>query len=441
MAGPSDPRSTGLLAAAMEGFEELPPPPPPVNRSGMATPAYTPAAEGPLPTVPAEDPAPTSLPDANPAPAPEEYHAEGPLHHGWQDEPIGPVPRLWASGEYLLWWFKDAPLPFPLITTGGTDGIAGTPGVQVVEGGSNGVGFQTQSGFKVSVGVANCTSILGVEADGFYFPKNTTTLTVGSPTGAMTIARPVFNTATGAETALLVAQPNAFAGSVQVRASTILGGGEVNGILSVGTCEWCGVDFLFGLRYLDLDERLDIDQSSTQVGTGVGTLNPALLLPGPGSIRDSFHTRNEFAGGQIGLQRESRIGKAYLLLTAKAALGDTHQMTDVLGASGVGTPGGLLAVASNSGHDHRDTITVVPEGEFTLGYQVTNNIRLYAGYTFLYWSSVIRPGDVMNRNINPAQVPSSSTFGSGALPGQPGRVNNQADFWAQGLNFGLALRY
>jgi len=128
-------------------------------------------------------------------------------------------------------------------------------------------------------------------------------------------------------------------------------------------------------------------------------------------------------------------------VTAKAALGSTHEITDVLGASGAGTPGGLLAVPSNSGHDNRDEFTVVPEGSLTVGYQVTDKMRLYAGYSFLYWSSVIRPGDLLEHGINPAEVPSSPAFGSGALPGQPPRQNNQADFWAQGFNFGLALRY
>jgi hypothetical protein len=433
---PYDPQRAGLMAAALDGFQELPPAPPPVDRSGMATPAYPPF-EAP-PAGPAPEPPPVSLPDATPPPAPEDHHEEEPAPSCCAP-PAERVPRLWASGEYLLWWFKDAPLPVPLVTTGGSDGVLGSPGVQIADGGSKGVGFQTESGYRFSIGLANCTSVLGLEATGFYFPRETNTVTFGS-NGSATIARPVLNLATGGQTSLLVAEPNAFAGTVQVQASTTLGGGELNGILNLGNAECKGLDFIFGFRYLDLDDRLDIQQSSTPIGTGVGTLNPAILLPGPGSIRDSFHTRNEFAGGQVGLQREARWGKFYMFLTAKAALGGTHEMMDVLGASGVGTPGGLLATPSNSGHYIRDEFTVVPEGELTLGYQVTNNIRLYAGYSFLYWSSVIRPGDLLNSGINPVEVPSSSSF-TGAVPGQPARQNNQTDFWAQGFNFGLALRY
>src|SRR5262249_35020628 len=161
-AAPAGPRRAGLVAAALEGFQELPPPPPPIDRSGLATPASSPP-EGPGTTGAAEPP--TSLPDANP-PASECHEAEPAPH--CCEPPAERIPRLWASGEYLLWWFKDAPLPIPLVTTGGTDGVIGSPGVQMLEGGSNGVGFQTQSGFRFTIGLANCTSCFGIEANGFY---------------------------------------------------------------------------------------------------------------------------------------------------------------------------------------------------------------------------------------------------------------------------------
>jgi hypothetical protein len=337
-----------------------------------------------------------------------------------------------------MWWFKDAPLPVPLITGGGNFGILGS-GASVLAG--NGTQeFDLFSGVRASVGVTNCMTNAGIEIDGFFFPQRATTITAGS-NGSAVLARPVHNLLTGAETSLLIAAPGSFAGTAEIRSSARFWGTELNGVLNLCNCDTFGLDLLVGGRYLALEEGLEISQHSTPLGAGIAGLPTSLLLPAPGSIADSFHARNTFYGGQLGCQGEVRFGRVYLHLLAKAALGDSHQVTDVLGVSGRGTPGGLLAVPSNSGHDHRDDFTVVPEGEVNVGYQVTNGLRVYLGYTFLYWDSVIRPGDQLNRTINPAQVPSSIAFGSGAFTGQPGRLNNQTDFWAQGFNFGLALRY
>ena len=36
----------------------------------------------------------------------------------------------------------------------------------------------------------------------------------------------------------------------------------------------------------------------------------------------------------------------------------------------------------------------------TLGYQLTETVRLYAGYNFLYWTNVARPGAQIDRNLD-----------------------------------------
>src|SRR5205814_1611876 len=66
-------------------------------------------------------------------PAPE--HVEPALaDHG--KENCGP--RFWISGEYLYWKIKDAPLPFPLLTSGPatstTPGLLGQPTTTVLFG-------------------------------------------------------------------------------------------------------------------------------------------------------------------------------------------------------------------------------------------------------------------------------------------------------------------
>src|SRR5262249_28745573 len=57
-----------------------------------------------------------------------------------------PAGRLWARGEYLLWWIRDSHLP-PLVTISpvGSAGILGRPGTAVLIGGS-GVDNEERSG-------------------------------------------------------------------------------------------------------------------------------------------------------------------------------------------------------------------------------------------------------------------------------------------------------
>ena len=59
------------------------------------------------------------------------------------------------------------------------------------------------------------------------------------------------------------------------------------------------------------------------------------------------------------------------------------------------------------------------------------------GYTFLYWSGVARPGDQIQLDVNPSQFPPPTR----TVTARPDFQLHTTDFWAQGLNFGLAYRY
>jgi hypothetical protein len=93
------------------------------------------------------------------------------------------------------------------------------------------------------------------------------------------------------------------------------------------------------------------------------------------------------------------------------------------------------------GHFHRDEFAVLPEIGVKLGYRLTDAILLTAGYSFLYWSEVARPGDQVDLALNPSQLPTSS--GGGTLMGaaRPAATLHSTDFWAHGLNVGIELRY
>jgi hypothetical protein len=68
-------------------------------------------------------------------------------------------------------------------------------------------------------------------------------------------------------------------------------------------------------------------------------------------------------------------------------------------------------------------------------------VRISVGYEFLYWSSVARPGNDIDSNINAAQVPRDPRFGNGLGDPRPAFQFHQSDFWAQGVNFGVLVQY
>jgi hypothetical protein len=86
---------------------------------------------------------------------------------------------------------------------------------------------------------------------------------------------------------------------------------------------------------------------------------------------------------------------------------------------------------------------VVPEVGLNIGYRITEGVSVFAGYTFLYTNSVVRPAQQIDRNINPTQ--SASFEGSPPTPlvgpAQPSFKFHDSDFWAQGLNVGLVARF
>jgi hypothetical protein len=111
----------------------------------------------------------------------------------------------------------------------------------------------------------------------------------------------------------------------------------------------------------------------------------------------------------------------------------------VPGQAPVVNPGGLLALSSNSGHFSRDRVSLVPEFGVNLGYQVTPHLRVFTGYTLLYWFDVVRAGDQVDLTINPNLLP--PVTGPVAGPFRPAPRFQTTDLWVQGLSAGLEFRF
>jgi hypothetical protein len=359
-----------------------------------------------------------------------------------------PYRRLWIRTEYLLWQTKHAHIP-PLVTSSPATslGVIGQPGTEVLLGGS--LDYEEQSGGRFTLGVwLDPCKCFGLEGSYFFLGQRTTHFTAAS-SGVPLLARPFFNTATGAEDSELVANPviptlpnvMPLAGRIAVESSSRFQGAEANGVINLW--QRCGRwDMILGGRFLRLDENIGITEDLTVQGTS----------PFAGAnfmLGDHFATRNEFWGGQIGLRSEWCWRRWSLGLSAKVALGDTHERVDINGSTvitppgGVGTSfaGGLLTQPTNIGRFSKDRFAVAPEAGLNIAYQITPRVRALVGYDFLYISNVARAADQIDRVVNPTQLPSLAGRGTLVGPARPAVLFKDSDFWAQGVNFGLEFRY
>jgi hypothetical protein len=373
----------------------------------------------------------------------------------------GPTPyRFWADAEFLLFWVKPGLPPPPLVSTGPPSslGVLGAAGSSVLFG--NELDYGVHAGGRVSGGFwLDQGGQVGIEASGFLLEDRSLRESAASDaTGSPVLARPIVNAMTGAEAVQLVSFPGAFAGNVTVSSTDQLYGAETNFVGSLYRGPQFVSDMLIGFRYVGLDESLGVISNSTVLPAGIIGFNGKPAPVGSTvTILDRFETRNDFYGGQVGARTLFHWNKLFVSLQGKLAVGNAHEVVHPLGSTSLSSPGvsgapailvppsplpgGILAVASNSGLFSRDEFTFIPEGTAKVGWNITDCITVSVGYTFLYWFDVARPSEQIDRVVNPGLVPSNLAFGSVTGPIRPLATVNKTDFWAQGISFGLEIRY
>ena len=233
---------------------------------------------------------------------------------------------------------------------------------------------------------------------------------------------------------------------MDIRETLRMYGYEANALFRTGGDEAVQWHALVGLRYLDMRETLTLRGNTTfldATGTFGGVAAPAGATV---NLNDSFSTHNTFQGGQVGLEAEWRQSMTFLLVRGMCAMGDTHQSIVTNGSTGetapdgsvVVTQGGLFTGAGNIGRSSHDEFSVIPEASVTVGVVLGDHLCLTAGYSFMYWSDVVRPGDQVDRVVNSSLVPLTTT-GVTTGPAAPTSSINRTDFWAHGFHAGASL--
>ena len=209
--------------------------------------------------------------------------------------------RWWLSADYLLWWTNGNSVP-PLVSTNSEvpardqAGVIGAPTTQVLVGGELDEGGR--SGTKLSAGywLDDC-HCWGLQATWWYVGDPSDELNdAWTSDGDPVLARPFFNTASGAEDAQLVAFSNEsvgdlVAGTVEVTTSSDLRSAEA--LLSMNWYDRSCVrfDLLGGYRYLRFREGLLIQEDLVATATSGGIAQGTTI-----GLFDRFDTSNSFHG-------------------------------------------------------------------------------------------------------------------------------------------------
>jgi hypothetical protein len=366
------------------------------------------------------------------------------------------MPGFWVGGEYLIWRLNGTALP-PLVTQSPSStpideaGRLDDPSTTII-GGNNIVGGDWRTGYRLFAGVwldechtwALAGDYFSLGSDDYDF--------LSSPSSSTIVTRPFFNSETGEQDAELVSVPNELDGTARVNAGdNFQGAGLTLQRCLYSCCDPCGcgpstsIGVLGGYRYYEY-------------GSGLGVTEDLLVLPGttqplvPGTtflVQDSFIARNQFNGGEIGLQGRQIFGNFWWDGTAKLAIGTNRRTVKVNGRTIVTVPnggtseelGGLLtSEVTNIGEYTDNSTVVIPDFRLGVGAMVSNHISVRAGYRVIIWADVARAADhlppglaVDPRNLPPVQA------GGGPEPIFPGIQGTQ--LVAHGFDLGVQFTY
>ncbi len=370
-----------------------------------------------------------------------------------------PPTRHYLNLDALGWWVEGDQLP-PLVTTApiGTPqtdaGVLGEPTTSVLFGNEK-VNDGLRWGGRVQGGVW-LDDFQTIALEGHYYGlasdtttySRTSTFTGGSLDDPI-LARPFFdaNPLVNAESSIIVAFPNFIVPPIDVNIDGSINVQETSRIQSAGGGIRYAIGaynrparfFLLGAyRFFDLNESLKITARSSV------SLDPFPPDAGHVQVVDSFATRNIFNGGEIGLGTELSRSRWTLGAETRLALGNMNQQLEIDGTTSAvfetfvaSFEGGLLAQPTNIGSHTRNRFALIPQVDVKLGYQLLPALRATVGYNFTYISSVIRPGDQVDLNVNTTQIAGLLLIG----PAVPSTSVSDTSIWLQGFTAGLDLRF
>ncbi len=222
------------------------------------------------------------------------------------------------------------------------------------------------------------------------------------------------------------------AGNVAIQTSLSIVAAELYGRALVGKSKNHRFEMLGGYSHFNIADSLAMQVNS-------------IALAGAQTIfNDSFETRNEFHGGQIGSEISLNRGRWTASSLTKVHLGNMSQRVAVNGSLTQGPFGvapvltaneGLFARGDIIGVREQNVFAFAPEMNFKLGYQFRDHVNFHVGYSFVYWNNVALAGDQMDRNL----------YVDGTDLGNAGPVRHvdirTSGFFVQGIDLGATITF
>jgi hypothetical protein len=292
---------------------------------------------------------------------------------------------------------------------------------------------------------------LGAETRFFFTGQRSVGFTDGQ---SGTLERPFLDLNNQQPSAAIVAAPGIASGTLSGTAKENMWGAEANlwKLLQFdGTSTVvCSLEGMVGLRYLDYHESIGLNQFSLFDNNLQALPQGAFLAGNTITEQESFATRNQFWGGQLGVRGRLYFENVIVSGQFQLALGDTDEQITIRGRQTRTLPGGLtftspgalLALPSNIGRFNREKFTQVPEISTNIAHSVTDYLTLSLGFSALYWSRLAKPADQVDRAIDITQIPNFP--GAAAVPtGQqrPGVPFSQSNLWLIGTTINAELKF
>jgi hypothetical protein len=433
-----------------------------------ASPFKDESAATPAKAVPAE---PGASPSSSPSPV-----AGIPVNN---DSFAGAPGQFWFRGEYLCWWTSGAHLPMTVATQDTTTGVfSNLYGDRDIRSG-------THEGYRINLGAwLDGGHSWGVEGDYFDlsgrpdgYDSGFTNGYAGNNAGGaqFPIVRPYVDPALAGIQANGIGYPNIYTGRITVDTGDYfqsaglwlrheLRSGEWS--TNHGDTNWTDssartfrLDAIGGYRFTRLIDYVNIQNNE------VDTENPAAYPGGtnglPGALYsqiDSYRTVNNFNGCELGLNAVFTSGRWSLDIVSKTAFGVNNQYARLYNLQSVsenpnytggdGAGNFVSTIGATPQEFSRNRFSAIPELILTAGYQVTDHLKVTAGYDLLYWTAVVRAADQIA--VDPATgVPLGSLFNTNLTPPPsltppstlPPFVWNESHFLAQGLHLGAEFRF
>lgn len=332
----------------------------------------------------------------------------------------------WAEAEYMFLWRKKRFYP-PLATASATEPpILGDPTTRILFG-DEALRNSPRSGYRVDAGLWwDCCWGLG---GGFYSAgtEKIRSKAGGNSLGEPVLGRPFFNADTGLQEVDLISapiDPSIINGSIAIDSvNRNMGGDAYTRFHFIQQCRF-KLDVLAGFYYNQLVDNLNITSQKTVLSL--------VALPEVIRVNDQFNCTNNFYGVLAGGVAEFCYNRWSFRTKCKLGIGTMQKNVRVKGSTitfrgaDLGTitveKFGLLANLSNIGKHNHNKFEVIPELQATLEFRVWKQLRLTAGYTCIYWPSVVLSGEQVNLNLNSVE---------------PSFHHKDKSFWMQGVTTGL----